>query len=166
MAARTAGQPAGRRRAGGPRRVRVDGDAGGALETLSPLERAVFLLHDVFEFGYSEVAEAVGRAFAPSRSCTLAATTHITSSSPSVSVTMNRLRPPTFFRVITLRTARDGVRGLDALRIDDPRARFRVAALSDTNLFAQLGQDPLGDFRLVPCPEPAVDGLPRREVGR
>jgi RNA polymerase sigma-70 factor (ECF subfamily) len=32
------------------------------LETLSPVERAVFLLHDVFGYEYPDVAEAVGKA--------------------------------------------------------------------------------------------------------
>ena len=31
------------------------------LESLTPVERAVFLLHDVFDFGYDEVAAVVGR---------------------------------------------------------------------------------------------------------
>jgi RNA polymerase sigma-70 factor (TIGR02957 family) len=31
------------------------------LETLSPLERAVFVLHDVFDFPYDEIAETIGR---------------------------------------------------------------------------------------------------------
>ena len=31
------------------------------LERLSPVERAVFLLHDVFSYGYDEVADIVGR---------------------------------------------------------------------------------------------------------
>jgi RNA polymerase sigma-70 factor (ECF subfamily) len=33
-----------------------------ALERLSPLERAAFLLHDVFDSGYAEVAAALGRS--------------------------------------------------------------------------------------------------------
>jgi len=32
------------------------------LERLTPLERAVFLLHDVFDYGYGEVAEIVARS--------------------------------------------------------------------------------------------------------
>src|SRR5579863_8105389 len=32
-----------------------------ALERLSPLERAAFLLHDVFDLGFEEVEEALGR---------------------------------------------------------------------------------------------------------
>jgi RNA polymerase sigma-70 factor (ECF subfamily) len=31
------------------------------LERLSPVERAVFLLHDVFDYGYDEVAEIIGK---------------------------------------------------------------------------------------------------------
>ena len=32
------------------------------LERLTPVERAVFLLHDVFAFGYDEVAGIVGKS--------------------------------------------------------------------------------------------------------
>lgn len=32
------------------------------LETLSPLERAVFLLREVFDYGYDEIAEVVGKS--------------------------------------------------------------------------------------------------------
>ena len=32
------------------------------LESLSPVERAVFLLHDVFDFGYDEIARIVGKS--------------------------------------------------------------------------------------------------------
>jgi RNA polymerase sigma-70 factor (ECF subfamily) len=32
------------------------------LETLSPVERAVFLLHDVFDYGYSEIATIIGKS--------------------------------------------------------------------------------------------------------
>ena len=31
------------------------------LEALTPVERAVFLLHDVFDYGYDEIAEIVGK---------------------------------------------------------------------------------------------------------
>jgi RNA polymerase sigma-70 factor, ECF subfamily len=37
------------------------------LEQLSPVERAVFLLHDVFAYGYDEIAEAVGKSEANCR---------------------------------------------------------------------------------------------------
>lgn len=38
------------------------------LETLSPLERAVFVLHDVFGFGHPEIARILDRSPAPSGS--------------------------------------------------------------------------------------------------
>jgi RNA polymerase sigma-70 factor (ECF subfamily) len=37
------------------------------LESLSPEQRAVFLLHDVFDYGYGEVAEIVGKSEANAR---------------------------------------------------------------------------------------------------
>jgi RNA polymerase sigma-70 factor (TIGR02957 family) len=37
------------------------------LETLSPVERAVFLLREVFEYGYDEIAETVGKSEANCR---------------------------------------------------------------------------------------------------
>lgn len=37
------------------------------LERLDPVERAVFLLHDVFDFGYREIAEVVGKSEANCR---------------------------------------------------------------------------------------------------
>ena len=36
-----------------------------ALERLSPLERAAFLLHDVFGVGFEEIAETIGRSRPP-----------------------------------------------------------------------------------------------------
>ncbi|MBO3741328.1 RNA polymerase sigma factor SigJ [Actinoplanes sp. NEAU-H7] len=47
------------------------------LESLSPLERAVFVLHDVFDFGYPEVAEAVGRAEPAVRQLAARARAHV-----------------------------------------------------------------------------------------
>src|SRR6185312_6054814 len=38
-----------------------------ALERLSPLERAAFLLHDVFGISFEEIAETVGREAAACR---------------------------------------------------------------------------------------------------
>ena len=38
-----------------------------ALERLSPLERAAFLLHDVFEFSFAQIAAALGRSEAACR---------------------------------------------------------------------------------------------------
>ncbi|GAA2624877.1 RNA polymerase sigma factor SigJ [Paractinoplanes durhamensis] len=52
------------------------------LETLSPLERAVFLLRDVFEFGYPEVAEAVGRGEPAVRQLAARARAHVRAGRP------------------------------------------------------------------------------------
>src|SRR5579859_7527707 len=38
-----------------------------ALERLSPLERAAFLLHDVFGVGFEEIAQTIGREAAACR---------------------------------------------------------------------------------------------------
>ncbi|MEW2488664.1 RNA polymerase sigma-70 factor [Streptomyces sp. NPDC048411] len=47
------------------------------LERLSPLERAVFVLREVFGFGYSEVASAVGRSEAACRQLAVRARRHM-----------------------------------------------------------------------------------------
>jgi RNA polymerase sigma-70 factor (ECF subfamily) len=47
------------------------------LETLSPLERAVFVLHDVFGMSYEEVAEVVGRNEAAVRQLAARARAHV-----------------------------------------------------------------------------------------
>jgi RNA polymerase sigma-70 factor (ECF subfamily) len=53
-----------------------------ALERLSPLERAAFLLHDVFDADYAEVAEALDRSEAACRKLVSRARTHVRSSRP------------------------------------------------------------------------------------
>src|SRR3954454_21525336 len=47
------------------------------LETLSPVERAVFLLHDVFDYGYDEIAEIVGKSRENCRQLALRARRHV-----------------------------------------------------------------------------------------
>ena len=47
------------------------------LETLSPVERAVFLLHDVFDFDYAEIARIVGKSEANCRQIALRARRHV-----------------------------------------------------------------------------------------
>lgn len=49
------------------------------LERLSPLERAAFLLHDVFDMDFDEVASRLGRSAAACRQLASRARTHITS---------------------------------------------------------------------------------------
>ncbi|MDB5468347.1 MAG: polymerase sigma-70 factor, subfamily [Phenylobacterium sp.] len=57
-----------------------------ALERLSPLERAVFLLHDVFEEDYAAVAEALGRSEPAVRQLASRAREHVREARPRFSV--------------------------------------------------------------------------------
>jgi RNA polymerase sigma-70 factor, ECF subfamily len=52
------------------------------LERLSPLERASFLLHDVFDMDFGEVAEVLGRSPASCRQLTRRARAHVRASRP------------------------------------------------------------------------------------
>ena len=47
------------------------------LERLNPVERAVFLLHDVFDYGYDEIAEIVGKTCENCRQLALRARRHV-----------------------------------------------------------------------------------------
>ena len=53
-----------------------------ALERLSPLERAAFLLHDVFDVGFDEVAETLGRDSAACRQLAKRARSHVREARP------------------------------------------------------------------------------------
>jgi RNA polymerase sigma-70 factor, ECF subfamily len=57
------------------------------LERLTPLERAVFLLHDVFSYGYPETAGIVGRNTATCRQLAHRARQHIEAERPRFDVT-------------------------------------------------------------------------------
>jgi RNA polymerase sigma-70 factor (ECF subfamily) len=52
------------------------------LDRLSPLERAAFLLHDVFDFSFNEVAAALDRSAAACRQLAARARTHVRASRP------------------------------------------------------------------------------------
>jgi RNA polymerase sigma-70 factor, ECF subfamily len=52
------------------------------LERLTPLERAVFVLHEVFGFGFPEVASAVGRSEAACRQLAVRARRHVDAGRP------------------------------------------------------------------------------------
>ncbi len=61
-----------------------------ALERLSPLERAAFLLHDVFGLAFEEVAATVGREPAACRQLAARARTHVRSARPRFQVDKQR----------------------------------------------------------------------------
>ncbi|MDQ0463688.1 RNA polymerase sigma-70 factor (ECF subfamily) [Caulobacter ginsengisoli] len=57
-----------------------------ALERLSPLERAAFLLHDVFGQSFAEIAEAIGRDETACRQLASRARTHVRTERPRFDV--------------------------------------------------------------------------------
>lgn len=61
-----------------------------AMERLSPLERAAFLLHDVFDMDFDEVAEAIGREPAACRQLASRARTHVAGARPRFPVPQDR----------------------------------------------------------------------------
>ena len=56
------------------------------LETLGPVERAVFLLREVFDMTYDEIAEAVGKSAAAVRQIAHRAREHVSARRPRMSV--------------------------------------------------------------------------------
>jgi RNA polymerase sigma-70 factor, ECF subfamily len=61
-----------------------------ALERLSPLERAAFLLHDVFGLAFEEVAATIGRDAATCRQLASRARTHVREARPRFQVEKQR----------------------------------------------------------------------------
>jgi RNA polymerase sigma-70 factor (ECF subfamily) len=57
-----------------------------ALERLSPLERAAFLMHDVFDLDFSEIAAVVGRTEAACRQLAARARQHVRNERPRFTV--------------------------------------------------------------------------------
>jgi RNA polymerase sigma-70 factor, ECF subfamily len=60
------------------------------LERLSPVERAVFLLHDVFDYGYDEVARIVGKSEANCRQLAVRARRHVEQERPRFEASRRR----------------------------------------------------------------------------
>src|SRR6185312_15963798 len=73
------------------------------LETLSPLERAVFVLKEVFDFSYPEIAEAVDRSEPAVRQAAHRARNHIQARRPRFETDRNKKREVTerFFAATT-----------------------------------------------------------------
>lgn len=61
-----------------------------ALERLSPLERAAFLLHDVFGLSFDEIADTIGRQPAACRQLAARARQHVRSARPRFRVNRER----------------------------------------------------------------------------
>jgi RNA polymerase sigma-70 factor (ECF subfamily) len=65
------------------------------LETLSPLERAVFVLREVFDFSHAEIAEAVGRSEESVRQSAHRAREHVRARRPRFTAERSRQREVT-----------------------------------------------------------------------
>jgi RNA polymerase sigma-70 factor (ECF subfamily) len=61
-----------------------------ALERLSPLERAAFLLHDVFGVGFDEIADTIDREAAACRQLASRARTHVCAARPRFELPKSR----------------------------------------------------------------------------
>jgi RNA polymerase sigma-70 factor (ECF subfamily) len=103
-----------------------------ALERLSPLERAVFLLHDVFDADFSAVAETLGRSEAACRQLAVRARDHVRDTRPRFSVGQEEAaRLAIAFMDAARNNDLDGLRNLlaeDAVLITDGGGK-RSAAL-------------------------------------
>jgi RNA polymerase sigma-70 factor (ECF subfamily) len=91
------------------------------LDRLSPLERAAFLLHDVFDFSFSEVATALERSEAACRQLAARARAHVRTTRPSG---------------ITASPARSGE--MDAKHAQLMSAFLRATRSGDLNALTQL----------------------------
>lgn len=133
------------------------------LERLSPLERAAFLLHDVFDLDFAAIAEALGRSEAACRQLAARARAHVRAARP-------RFQP----------SEDDGARLAEAfrraVRSGDAAAIARLLA-ADAVLYADGGgkrlapRNPIygGDriarfFAGVVGKEPAIDGWHARNA--
>lgn len=83
------------------------------LERLSPLERAAFLLHDVFDMGFAAIADALGRNEAACRQLAARARAHVQAARPRFTA-----------------SAEDGTRLAEAFR--------KAASSGDAGALAQL----------------------------
>jgi RNA polymerase sigma-70 factor (ECF subfamily) len=62
------------------------------LETLTPAERAVFVLRDVFDLAYEEIAEAIGKSPAAVRQVAHRARAHVAARRPRAAVSRTETR--------------------------------------------------------------------------
>ncbi|MEU9918877.1 RNA polymerase sigma-70 factor [Streptomyces sp. NPDC051001] len=76
------------------------------LETLGPVERAVFVLREVFEMPYSEIAEAVGKSATAVRQIARRARQHVAARQPRVRVSRSEQQAVVERFLASLRTGR------------------------------------------------------------
>jgi len=76
------------------------------LETLGPTERAVFVLREVFEMPYGEIAEAIGKSASAVRQIALRAREHVAARRPRVHVSRSEQQAVVERFLVALRTGR------------------------------------------------------------
>ena len=74
------------------------------LETLGPTERAVFVLREVFDLSYGEIAEAIGKAAPTVRQIALRAREHVAARQPRVRVSRSEQEAVVERFLVALRT--------------------------------------------------------------
>jgi RNA polymerase sigma-70 factor (ECF subfamily) len=87
------------------------------LETLTPEQRAVLLLHDVFEYGYPEIAEIIGKSVDNVRQLAARARRHVDEGRPRFQATREQREQLT--RSFLSAVQRGDLRGLEALLAHD-----------------------------------------------
>ena len=102
-----------------------------ALERLSPLERAVFLLHDVFDEDYAQVAETLGKTEPAVRQLATRARTHVKETRPRFTVSQeDAAKLAAAFMVAAAQgdmTALSAVLAEDAVMVTDGGGRRKAA---------------------------------------
>ncbi len=74
------------------------------LETLAPIERAVFVLHEVFDMAYAEIGEATGKSTAAVRQIAWRAREHVAARRPRVQVSRSEQQAVVERFLVALRT--------------------------------------------------------------
>ena len=102
-----------------------------ALERLSPLERAVFLLHDVFDADYAAIGETLGRSEAACRQLAARARTHVREAKPRYAVPQEEAaRLAVAFMAAAQSNDLEALKGLlaeDAVMITDGGGKSKAA---------------------------------------
>ncbi len=140
-----------------------------ALERLSPLERAVFLLHDVFDQDYAEIGRALGRGEAAVRQLASRARAHVRDARPRFSVSPEKTLQlaAAFMRAAAANdmSALAGLLAQDAVLISDGGGK-RPAALRpmvgrDDVMLLLNGLSSRGSFAKAMAMRPAtINGAP------
>lgn len=140
-----------------------------ALERLSPLERAVFLLHDVFDQDYGEIGRALGRGEAAVRQLASRARAHVRDARPRFAVSPEKTLQlaAAFMRAAAANdmSALAGLLAQDAVLISDGGGK-RPAALRpmvgrDDVMLLLKGLSSRGSFAKPMAMRPAlINGAP------